>query len=161
MNHKTQEVRTYENGTIEWYFNGKRHRTDGPAVIHPDGYQVWYLNGKLHRTDGPAVIYSSGYQAWYQDGKRHRTDGPAVIDSDGGQAWYLNGKPHRTDGPAVVYSDGTKEWYLDNERFTEEEYLLRIQTPEQLLLKEIAKLLLPTKENTTLALEHTLSCQAT
>jgi len=93
MNYKTQEVRTYDNGTVEWYQNGKLHRTDGPAIIYSDGYQEWYLNGKQHREDGPAVVYSNGYQEWYQDDKLHRTDGPAVIDSDGTKQYYLNGKP--------------------------------------------------------------------
>ena len=86
-----------ENGIEHWYFNDKLHRTDGPAIICPDGYQVWYLNGELHRTDGPAVIRPDGSQAWYLNDKLHRTDGPAVTYSDRRQYWYLNGKEVNED----------------------------------------------------------------
>ncbi len=33
-------------GIQEWYKDGKFHREDGPAYIHPDGTKEWYLNGK-------------------------------------------------------------------------------------------------------------------
>ena len=47
---------------------------------------------QLHRTDGPAVIHSNGWQEYWQNGKKHRTNGPAVIESNGYQEYYLNGK---------------------------------------------------------------------
>jgi len=72
----------YESGELwceEWWLNGKRHRTDGPAFI---GYyksgklecERWCLNGKIHRIDGPASIdfYESGelyYEEWYLNDK--------------------------------------------------------------------------------------------
>lgn len=31
-------------GTCEYYFNGKCHRLDGPAVIYPNGCRVWWIN---------------------------------------------------------------------------------------------------------------------
>jgi hypothetical protein len=83
---------------------------------------VWKMDGKRHRTDGPAVIRADGTQAWYLDNKRHRTDGPAVIDSDGYQVWYLDGKLHRTYGPAVIRADGYQAWYLDGKEYTEKEF---------------------------------------
>ena len=53
------------------YYNkdGKRHRSDGPALIWADGEKERYINGKPHREDGPAIIYSNGYEAWYINGK--------------------------------------------------------------------------------------------
>ena len=60
--------------------------------IDADGNKYWYLNGKRHRTDGPAVVYAGGTTEWFLNGKRHRTDGPAAIYSDGGKYWYLNDK---------------------------------------------------------------------
>ena len=45
--------------------HGKWHRTDGPAVTHPDGHKEWWFNGKRHRLDGPAVIYPDGSQEWW------------------------------------------------------------------------------------------------
>jgi hypothetical protein len=114
----TSEV---DNKCVVWKMDGKRHRTDGPAVIHANGYQAWYLDGKRHRTDDPAFIRADGYQAWYLDDKPHRADGPAVIDSDGSQWWYLDGKRHRTDGPAVIHANGS-QWWLDGKEYTEKEF---------------------------------------
>lgn len=86
--------------------------------------EVVYRNscGRIHRTFGPAITRPDGYQAWYQNGRLHRTDGPAVIWSDVTQMWYLNGQPHRKGGPAVVYSTGDLEWYLYGHRLTEVAY---------------------------------------
>ena len=52
----------------EWWLDGNRHRTDGPA------YRTWYENGELE------------CEEWWLDGNRHRTDGPAY------QRWYENGE---------------------------------------------------------------------
>ena len=38
-------VKVYENRT-EWFLNGKRHRTDGPAAEWADGSKWWWLNGE-------------------------------------------------------------------------------------------------------------------
>jgi len=48
-----------------------------------DGTKEWYRNGKLHREDGPAIEYNYGTKYWYRNGKLHREDGPAIEDSDG------------------------------------------------------------------------------
>ena len=64
----TTEVRTRDDGTKEWYVNGKLHREDGPAIEWSDGKKMWYLNGKLHREDGPAVKYIDGYEEWWVNG---------------------------------------------------------------------------------------------
>ena len=58
------------DGTLhqqQHYFNGKRHRDDGPAleVFHRDGtikMRKWHINNKTHRVDGPA------YESFYKDG---------------------------------------------------------------------------------------------
>ena len=89
-----------------------------------DGIEYWYLNGKRHRTDGPAIIYHSGSQYWYLNDKLHRTDGPAVIYPDGTQYWYLNGKYHRTDGPAVTYPNRNQKWYLNDKEVNEDTFNL-------------------------------------
>jgi hypothetical protein len=54
---------------VIWWLNGKRHRTDGPAVIWEDGDQWWLLNDNPHRTDGPAIIRANGTQIWYLNGQ--------------------------------------------------------------------------------------------
>jgi hypothetical protein len=50
----------------EWYVEGKRHRIDGPALIHEDGSKSWYRNGKLHREDGPARIRNNCLEWWWR-----------------------------------------------------------------------------------------------
>ena len=84
-------VDTNDRGVIS-YRNalGWRHRTDGPAMIHPSGAEVWYRNGRIHRVGGAAVSYPTGEQHWLQNGRYHRTDGPAVIQEDGDVYWFLN-----------------------------------------------------------------------
>ena len=69
MNNDGVEVIVDSYGNKHWYLNGKRHRTDGPAVEQADGYKAWYLNGKPHRTDGPAVEGANGYKVWYLNGE--------------------------------------------------------------------------------------------
>ena len=64
------EVEVYDTGTQFWYFNGKLHREDGPAVIWYDGTQKWYKNGKLHREDGPAAIWGNGTTWWCLNGEQ-------------------------------------------------------------------------------------------
>lgn len=98
----------------EWYSNGKRHKVDGPAVIHEDGHTEWWLNGQHHRTDGPAVIYADGTQLWYLHGQLHRTDGPAMVYPEGSKYWLLNDQLHRTDGPAIEWADGTRQWWVND-----------------------------------------------
>ena|ERR1700691_3109733 len=80
----------YDEGTIIYYLNGKCHREDGPAIIHPDGSIFYYLNGKCHREDGPAAIWNDGTVFYYLNGKRHREDGPAAIWNDGTVFYYIN-----------------------------------------------------------------------
>ena len=77
------------NGSIEYYQTGRRHRLDGPAFECID-FKEWYINGLLHREDGPAVEWANGYKAWYIKGKRHREDGPAIEWANGYKEWYIN-----------------------------------------------------------------------
>ena len=60
----------YNDGTKRWYFNGKLHREDGPAVVSPY-HKGWWLNDKLHRTDGPAIEMADGSKSWYLNGKQY------------------------------------------------------------------------------------------
>lgn len=93
-----------------WYYNGEKHRDDGPAETYQVHNKNWYKNGLLHREGGPAKK-AFDYEAWYQDGLLHREGGPAKSDfSDGTQEWFLFGSLHRVDGPAVK-SFEKEEWY--------------------------------------------------
>jgi hypothetical protein len=39
-------IDTYD-GSRDWYFNGKLHREDGPAIEWTNGEKLWYTNGEL------------------------------------------------------------------------------------------------------------------
>jgi len=117
MNYKTYKVRVYDDGTKEWYLNGKLHREDGPAIEGVDGSKEWFLNGKPHREDGPAIE-----------------------GADGTKAWFLNGKLHREDGPAYERADGSKEWWLNGEELTKVEWKRRTSpTIKEMTVDEISK----------------------
>jgi len=90
--------------------------TDFTGIVkYTSGTKVWYLNGKRHRTDGPAIEHFDGTKQWYWNGKQHRTDGPAYEDADDTKVWYLNGQRHRVDGPAYESVNGLKQWNLNDE----------------------------------------------
>ena len=80
------------NGTIEYYQNGRLHCEDGPAIELADGDKAWYKNGVLHRLDDPAIEYANGNKYWYNNGNFHREDGPAIEYAHGGKEWYKNGE---------------------------------------------------------------------
>ena len=90
--YKEYQVRVHDSGSKFWYFNGKFHREDGPAIECADGAKEWYLNDERHREDGPAIEYVDGTKEWWFNGKRHREDGPAIEWFDGSKEWYLHGK---------------------------------------------------------------------
>ena len=93
MNYKTYEVKIHKNGDKCWYFNGKLHREDGPAVEYTNNDKEWWFNNKLHRKSGPAIERGDGSKEWYFYGKLHRVDGPAVEYANGNKIWYLDGFP--------------------------------------------------------------------
>ena len=100
------------DGTIEYYQNGRLHREDGPA-INANGDKQWYINGKLHRLDGPAIERINGQEVWYKNGVYHRENGPAIKLENGNKYWYKNGELHREDGPAIEGAKGNKYWYIN------------------------------------------------
>ena len=104
-------VKVYDNGTREWYLNGKLHREDGPAIEYTNGDKCWYLNGKCHRED---INPETGLTC------------PAIEYADGDKRWYLNGNRHREDGPAIENANGTKYWYLNGNQYSEADWKLEV-----------------------------------
>jgi hypothetical protein len=122
----------YETGLKEWFFNGERHRDDGPAMLREAiGYEEWIINGKHHRLDGPAIKSPFGGEYWYKNELLHREDGPAVIGDDGKKEWYINGKCHREDGPAVIHSNGKLEWWLNHLYFSKERWFKKLSKAQK------------------------------
>ena len=66
---------TDKHGNTHYYVDSIR-----PAAIkqYSRNAKIWYLFGKKHKLDGPAVIHVNGDTEYWQYGKRHREDGPAV-----------------------------------------------------------------------------------
>ena len=60
-------------------------RRDAAAQYHRDP------EGRLHRVDGPAVLHPHGTQEWFWHGIRHRADGPAVVHANGHYEFWVNG----------------------------------------------------------------------
>jgi hypothetical protein len=81
------------NGIKSWKNSeGYLHREGGPAVIHPSGRQEWWYNGMRHNSKGPAILCSD-YSKWFMYDKLHRTDGPAVENRlTGVEEWWIDGK---------------------------------------------------------------------
>jgi len=57
------------NGDKFYYFNGKFHREDGPAIERRDGTKAWLLNDNYHRINGPAIEYANGEKSWWYYGE--------------------------------------------------------------------------------------------
>jgi hypothetical protein len=91
----------------------------------------------------PVYIYINAYgdKFYYKDKEMkilHREDGPAYEGYDGRKSWIINGLYHREDGPAYEGYDGSKSWYLNDERLTEQEFLLKTAKEIVLTMDEIA-----------------------
>jgi hypothetical protein len=78
---------------VAYYSDGIRHRTDGPAVIYPNGDFKHWVDGLLHNDNGPAVSYRGGKHLEY----------------------CSRGMLHNENGPAVIYDDGTFQYFIHDE----------------------------------------------
>ena len=86
-------------------------------------------------------VDGNGTKFWFLNNKLHKEDGPAIERFNGIKSWYLDGKRHREDGPAVECANGTKFWWLNDVKYTEEDFLKKMQPTKELSVKEISKLL--------------------
>jgi hypothetical protein len=58
----------YKNGTKEWHFYGRLHRSDDlPAIEYSNGDKEWWYNGLRHRENGPSVILGNKHY-WFKKG---------------------------------------------------------------------------------------------
>ena len=44
-----------KDGDIYYLLNGKPHKSDGPVIQYADSWREWWFYGKIHRFDGPAI----------------------------------------------------------------------------------------------------------
>lgn len=90
------------------------HRSDGPAVERDDGSEEWWLEGKVHRSDGgPAIKDHEGTLEWWENGNLHREgDLPAIVHQSGSCEYWENGLKHRSHNPACSGGQGEDEWWV-------------------------------------------------
>jgi len=105
-------MRVVEHDGTVTYRNiaGQLHRTEGPAVEHPDGRREYRQNGVLLYEIG-----DDGSALYRDDGRLHRECGPAVERPDGSKEWFRHGKRHRKDGPAIEHADGSVGYWVDGQ----------------------------------------------
>lgn len=84
--------------TCVYLRNNQIHRTGGPAVIFENGIYIWYFKGKIHREDGPAIERSKTLEQLRND-KQLWPMNPPQFWSIG---FYINGVPHRDHPRAAV-----------------------------------------------------------
>ena len=114
------------DGSFAFMLDNKYHRDNGqPAVVYiDDGKTVreeWWFNGERHRANGPAVTTKFGEEQWYWKGQFHRDDGPAITNYEGVKCWYKHGVRHRDGGPAIVYPNGDELWFINGRELPIEE----------------------------------------
>jgi hypothetical protein len=96
-----------ENGT-KFVYKDKAmtilHNETGPAIAHANGDVEYYLDGKLHRTDGPAISWcvdkSNTHLEWWVDGVHITADKL----EEAAQAYRLSKIEHRLETMNVVLS---------------------------------------------------------
>ena len=65
----------------------------GNGMIDKGSSKVYIKNGQKHRINGPAETHLNGYEAWFKEGVMHREGGkPAVTHPNGSTEYWENGK---------------------------------------------------------------------
>lgn len=72
---KGRTFKISDDGTVWWYNDGKRRRSEGTT----DGSKEWYNNGKRHRTDVPIIKNTDGHKEYCIDGVKYTEEEFAVI----------------------------------------------------------------------------------
>ena len=115
---------------VQFTIENKLCRVDGPAKIWNIGGSEYYYNGNKHRLDGPACQYKCNNiftTEWYINGKLHRTDGPARIvttENNVVMEYWNQATLHRLDGPAKESTDGKiNEYWINGTYFSKDEFL--------------------------------------
>ncbi len=101
------EVRTLPNGFQYPIY------MDEITPMGKKGKLKYYFEGKLHRKDGPAIISKRGKLEYWENGIKHRANGPAVRKRDGTIEYWINGVLHCDNGPAVMRKDNVCEYWLN------------------------------------------------
>jgi hypothetical protein len=84
----------YSTGETQYWYDGKLHRQNGPAIIRHDGQHLeFFHNGLQHNENGYAIICKNGVKYYFVNNKLHRDVGPAIDTGDPSRnRRYINGK---------------------------------------------------------------------
>lgn len=76
MNYKiTTKTGSYEVDFLNYVSWNELHSiNDHPAIETLNGAKNWYFDGKLHRENGPAIIDSNGYYSFWLNGEFYGTN---------------------------------------------------------------------------------------
>lgn len=76
-----------QKGATFYYKKGTHHyhNDNGPAVKFNDGSLMFYIDGKKHREGAPAVIWIEGKKEWWINGVRLCSDKEMLLN-----IWYEN-----------------------------------------------------------------------
>ena len=78
---------------------------DNIIFIDDDNVKYWYFKGKCHREDGPAIEWPSGTKKWYQYDLLHREDGPAIENIKGLNQWWFKGNKYSKEQYFMIKKD--------------------------------------------------------
>lgn len=112
MNSRFVVTKSISNGFIYYHNQFERfHREDGPAKHKEDNSEyAWFFDGKRHRTNGAALKDYLGNLTWYYKDQMHRIGGPSFqggFSNSKLAAWWKNNSRHRLNAPAIVYKAGS------------------------------------------------------
>ncbi len=87
----------------EWFRIGVLHRVgDLPAIEWSNGDKEWWWKGKCHRDDNPAVITVFG-KFWYSHGEFYREKGPVVEWTNENKEWYCHTVKKKVGNPKKTW----------------------------------------------------------
>lgn len=100
---ETYKVIIQDDGIERWLNEaGELHRVGKPAYINPtSGYESYWFNGQRHREDGPAIIWGDGIEFYYFDGisysKKEWQKLVSSTQSCAGKIVEIDGKKYRLE----------------------------------------------------------------
>ena len=118
----------YEDGTEEWWVNGRRHSKEGFAILSMQGLNIKISNGKLrckYRGDNDEFVLDTNGESYIEAITRTYhflkslsleeleldQDNSIVADEQDVIKFYYRGILHSESGAAVVRTNGTQIYY--------------------------------------------------
>ncbi|RTK95515.1 MAG: hypothetical protein EKK64_06750 [Neisseriaceae bacterium] len=117
------------NGALHWFFNGKRHRDKGPAIILPSTFspltskreEHFFIHGNKYainkEEEFEEIRLIPDPNFLYEKSILHSIDDmPSIVFKNGTKIWFNEDKFHRENEPAIIYGNGDQEWWRKGKR---------------------------------------------